>query len=108
MRFVIAVTILCLLAGEASAQEAVDRVAALDKQCEAARQDKLKPIRAQKIEQCVANGNRSRDSCEIFYSTYGNNSNHANGSVIRGQFYNLPECVTARKALRGMQNKQNF
>ena len=104
MRFVIAMTALCLLVGaKAGAQDTVDQVAALDKKCEAARQAKLMPIRARKIEQCVREGNRSRASCEIFYSTYGNSSR-----VVRGRFYDLPQCVTARKALDRMNNSQNF
>lgn len=109
MRFIIVMTTLCwLVAAQAVAQETVDQVAALDKKCEAARQVKLMPLRAQKIEQCVHTGRRSRSDCKIFYSTYGNNSNHANGSVIRGRFYDLPQCVAAKKALHRMNNSQNF
>ena len=110
MRFIIAMTALCLLvSAEAGAQGTVDQVAALDKKCEAARQAKLAPIRARKVDQCVRHGGRPHAaSCETFYSTYGNNSNHANGSVVRGRFYDLPQCVAAKKALGRMNNSQNF
>ena len=106
---IIAITALCWLGGAAAGtHDTAERVAALDKKCEAARQARLAPIRARKIEQCIRGGERPGESCEIFYSTYGNNSNHANGSVVRGRFYDLPACVAAKKALDRTNNSQNF
>jgi hypothetical protein len=92
----------------AVAQSGVERVDALNARCEAAREARLAPIREQKIAQCEAGRNQPEAGCRVFYSTYGNNSNHANGSVVRGQFYGLPECVAARKAARRLNNGQDF
>ena len=98
---------LALLLGSASAAGAptIAQVHALDRQCEAARAVKLKPIRARKVRQCVARG-RSRAHCATFFSTYGNNSSRVHGGVVRGAFYDLPQCVAARKALTRMQAAQ--
>ncbi len=89
------------------AQEPFNSFEAANQRCEAARQQRLAPIRAQKIAQCRRSASPPTAGCETFYSTYGNNSNHANGSVIRGRFYDLPACVKARKFERRM-NKQTF
>ncbi|MGI9025323.1 MAG: hypothetical protein ACR2GP_07030 [Burkholderiaceae bacterium] len=105
MRTLLMVTGWVVLLGSSLAAESItiDQVHALDQQCEAARVAKLKPIRARKVEQCVANGQRSREECATFFSTYGNNSSRVHGGVVRGSFYDLPQCVTAKKALKKMQ-----
>lgn len=92
----------------ASAQQAVDTVDALNARCEAARTRKLEPIRANKIRGCERSAAQPAAGCKTFYSTYGNNSNHLNGSVVRGRFYGLPECVRAREASKRLLHKQNF
>lgn len=104
MRALVIAAGLILLAGSgpAAARPTMAEVHALDRRCEAARAAKLKPIRARKVRQCVAEG-RSRSHCVTFYSTYGNDSRMVHGGIIRGSFYNLPQCVAARKALRQVQ-----
>lgn len=99
---------LALLSGSASAAvpSTIEQVHALDRQCEGARTAKLNPIRARKVEQCVAGGKRSRAHCATFFSTYGNNSGRVHGGVVRGLFYDLPQCVAAKKALTQMQAAQ--
>ena len=97
-----------LISTQAGAQEAVDRTAAANARCEAARQEKLGPIRARKIAQCKRGQHPPTAGCETFYSTYGNNSNHANGSSVRGMFYDLPACVEARRTGRRLLQRQNF
>lgn len=92
----------------AGAQDAVDRSASADARCEAARERKLEPIRAKKIAQCKRRARQPTAGCETFYSTYGNNSTHANGSVIRGQFYDLPACIEARRTGDRLLQRQNF
>lgn len=76
--------------------------------CEAAREQKLAPIRQQKIAQCKRGHNQPTAGCETYYSTYGNNSNHANGSAVRGRFYDLPACAAAQASDRQRSNRQNF
>ncbi len=108
MRSFAAVACLFVVSTAALAQEAVQTVDSLDAQCEAARQKKLAPIREQKIAECERSGQPPTAGCATFYSTYGDNSAHANGSVVRGQFYDLPECVRAQRAARGLLQKQDF
>ncbi|MFL6715727.1 MAG: hypothetical protein ACJ8G3_05115 [Burkholderiaceae bacterium] len=99
-------TLLCLLtlplfAGWAGAadDEAVPR--ALDQKCEEARAKYLAPIREEMTQQCVAEGrysaNPERD-CRLEMSTYGDTFTGPRGAAIKGQFYDLPECVAAAKA----------
>ncbi len=97
-----------LLLGSASAAErlTIEQVHVLDQRCEAARVAKLKPIRARKVRQCIAR--KERNDCAIFYSTYGNNSSTVHGGVVRGLFYDLPQCVAARKALRRMEPRKGI
>ncbi len=104
--FIIAACLCAPVAG--FAQDAVQSVDALNARCESARQQKLEPIREQKIAECKRSAQQPTAGCETYYSTYGNNSNHANGSVVRGQYYDLPECVQARRAARGQLQKQDF
>jgi hypothetical protein len=92
----------------ADALDAVDRTAAADARCEAAREKKLQPIRARKIAACMRQAHPPTAGCETFYSTYGNNSNHANGSVVQGLFYDIPACVEARRTSERLLQRQNF
>ena len=63
----------------------------LDAQCEAARERKLAPERAQFIEECVEKKQRSdRAACERFYSDYG-----AQSGSRAPLYYDLPACVEA-------------
>jgi hypothetical protein len=63
----------------------------LDAACEAAREQKLAPLRAGFIDECVEKEQRpDRAACERFYADFGNQS----GSRAP-LFYDLPECVKA-------------
>ena len=69
--------------------------AELDKQCEMARERKLKPMREKLIEECVTEKRKDRDYCTRFYATYGDQIHHANGVVQPRMFHDLPECLKA-------------
>ena len=101
-------SILSLSSSPVTAQSDVDRVDALNARCEASRQAKLEPIRRQKIARCEAGADKPTAGCAVYYSTYGNNSNHVNGSVVRGLFYDIPECRQAQKATQTMNMRRNF
>ena len=74
-----------------------DKQARLDAACEAARQEKIAPLRKQVIEGCVTNKELpDRAECERFYADYGERM----GSRP-AMFYELPECVTAFEFLQG-------
>ena len=82
---IMALMILVALPTQASEQ------AKLDAACEAARENKLAPLRAGFIEECIEKKQRpDRAACERFYADFGNQA----GSRAP-LFYELPECVTA-------------
>jgi hypothetical protein len=89
-KMLLLLTLICLplLNAAASGDRTQSR---LDQACEAARQAKLTPIRAQLVEECVANKERSdRAACERFNADYGNHT--GNRAPL---FMDLPECVEA-------------
>ena len=72
----------------AVSQSEVDQ---LNAQCEAAREESLAPIRAQKVQSCIDQQIRQPDHCGRYYTTYGNTT--VRGSRrIEGMFYDLPQC----------------
>jgi len=90
--YILLITILLLAFNPVMAKESrEDKQARLDQACETARQKKLTPMRAQFVEECVANKEKaSREKCVTFYADYGN---RMGGRAPL--FYDLPECVTA-------------
>ena len=63
----------------------------LDAACEADREAKLAPMRAEFVEECVEKEQRpDRASCERFYADFGNQS--GNRAPL---FYDLPSCEKA-------------
>lgn len=67
------------------------RQAELDRACESAREQKLRPLRQQLIEQCVANREfETRLECEQYFADYGAQS--GNRAPL---YYDLPPCVEA-------------
>lgn len=62
----------------------------LDAACEAARQEKLAPLREKYIEKCVEEQGKDREYCTRFYRDYGERSGDRPAF-----FYDLPECVEA-------------
>ncbi len=62
----------------------------LNAACEAARENKLAPLRAQHVEECVSGQSKERGYCERFYADYGRRSGKR-----APLFLDLPECVEA-------------
>jgi len=93
-----AVGLLALVApAGAQSDAALKRLDELDRQCEQAREAKLAPMRAERIERCVRDEKRPRDECTAELSTWGNTQTVRGGSRT-GMFYDLPECVAAFEA----------
>jgi len=95
------VFLILLAAGPALADEARDaKQAKLDAACEAARQEKLAPLRQKYINECVANKELpSREECERFYADYGERTGRK-----APLFYDLPECVAAFNFQQGNED----
>ncbi len=80
-----------------------DDVRKLQKECEAARNEALAPIRERKTQSCIEQQLRSEDHCKRYYQTYGNVAPGPSGAPQVGYFYDLPECeawLEAREKLR--------
>ena len=95
--------------GAAAADEyhdQMERLKVLDKRCEQARAAKLGPIRATLVKECVGDQRRSLQDCQGEYSTHGESITGVRGNVIRGLFYDLPECKEAEQAWKAWEAKQ--
>ena len=87
----------------AQGAEDVRGLQALDARCEQARQQALAPLKEKLQKQCEQEPARARSAdprqeCATELSTYGNKHTTANGSVVQGLFYDLPECRQAQEA----------
>ena len=78
------------LAGDLSPQDRAAKQAELDRLCEAAREEKLAPIRAEIYDECINRQGKQPDYCRRYADGY--NGARA-GAAPR--FYELPECVAA-------------
>ncbi len=90
--FLLGVVLMLLVFNPAMAKQSREEIQAkLDGTCEAARQQKLTPMRRQLVEACVAKKEfPSRKECAAFYADYGERMGRR-----APLFYDLPECVTA-------------
>ncbi|HLD66514.1 MAG TPA: hypothetical protein VJA19_10750 [Pseudomonas sp.] len=81
-----------------SEQNRVDRTQAeLDQRCEAAREIKLKPIRAQAFVECMSSKRGTDTEADCKRKTSGYNGNRQGGTP---RFYDLPACEEAFKYRR--------
>lgn len=84
----------CLLpaqSAQAGDSERAARQAELDRVCEAAREEKLAPLRQRFVQECMDDRQfETREECEAFYADYGARS--GNRAPL---FYDLPPCVEA-------------
>ena len=104
MKRVLIVVLILLAASPALGDEARSaKQAKLDAACEAARQEKLAPIRKQYTDECVANKELpSRQECERFYADYGERTGRK-----AALFYDLPECVAAFNFQQGNEDPES-
>lgn len=69
--------------------------AELDAACEAARQQKLVPMRQTLVQECIAEKEFETEAeCEAYYSDFGARTGGRRGGRAP-LFYDLPECVEA-------------
>lgn len=100
----LALAIAIAVAVAAGAADTPD-VAALQAQCEVAREAKLKPIRNAEIAKCKASERNDPAWCERFYVDYGNAVRRPNGTMSPRMFNDLPECIAAEKARKAALNQ---
>jgi hypothetical protein len=90
---------------QAQTEAEMKRLDELDRVCEQARSKKLAPLRAERIERCVAetrgkgeaDARRVREQCEREFANFGDTQQTRTGANA-GMFYDLPECVAAFEA----------
>ena len=86
-----------LPAAQAQSEAELKKLADLDRACEAAREKRLAPMRAERIERCVKEERRPRADCTEEFANWGNPQKVASGTRP-GMFYDLPECLAAEEA----------
>jgi hypothetical protein len=89
-RFIAALLVLLALPAVAADPTDAERQAELDRRCEAARNEKLAPIRAEIYAECLDDRKGDAAYCRRYADGY-------NGERIGGspRFYELPECEAA-------------
>lgn len=95
--FLLACAFLLPRPAAAQSEAELKRLDALDQACEAAREKKLAPLRAARIERCVREDRRSREECTAELANWGQTQGTKQGARA-GLFYDLPECVAAFEA----------
>lgn len=102
MKSILPLLLIALLPLAASGQSESEqqRIAELERKCEAARAAKLAPMREEKIAQCVKQGKRSREDCAGEFGNWGDTRGTA-GGARGGLFYDLPECKAVDEARSG-------
>ncbi len=77
-------------------------VAALETQCEAEREARIKPLRDMEIAKCKADPNNDAAYCERYWKDYGNAVRGIRGGMVPRMFDDLPICVAAFKARKAL------
>jgi hypothetical protein len=77
-----------------------EQVGELLQVCQAQRQQKIAPLKAEAIEDCVTRRGKDRDHCQRFNQNYGERTTV--GSRI-GMFWDLPACQRAVNAQQYFQ-----
>jgi len=100
LALIAALAVFVLIPAAAVAQTDVEmrRLAELDAACEAARANKLAPLRAERSERCVREEKRPRELCQAENAHWGNTRAVRGGGARAGLFYDLPECIAAFEA----------
>ena len=80
----------------------------LERQCEAAREALIAPLRQEAIDTCIADrtsgrsGSRSsrdaREHCERFYVDFGQGGTIQSGGFRQRMFHDIPECLALYEA----------
>jgi hypothetical protein len=77
-------------------------VVALETQCEAERQARIRPLREMEIAKCKEESHNDAAYCQRFWKDYGNAVRTATGGTVPRMFDDLPVCVAAFKARKAL------
>jgi hypothetical protein len=67
----------------------------LDSRCDAAREEKIAPLRESAIEECKQGKRNDPAWCERFNADFGDGGRTGDGNVRPRMFDDIPECVDA-------------
>jgi hypothetical protein len=70
-------------------------LADLDRRCEAAREERIAPLREAEIVECVQTKTGDQAWCETFWADYGDPRRTESGFLVPRLFHDLPECTEA-------------
>jgi len=70
-------------------------LADLDRRCEAAREERIAPLRKAEIAECVQTKTGDQAWCETFWADYGDPRRTVSGFLVPRLFHDLPECTEA-------------
>jgi len=70
-------------------------LAELDRRCEAAREERIAPLKAAEIANCVQTKTGDQAWCDTFWADYGEPSGTVSGALVPRLFHDLPECIEA-------------
>jgi hypothetical protein len=70
----------------------------LEALCERERENHLKPEREKLIERCIKTGKKQPESCENYYSDWGDAQRLDRYTMRPALYYHLPECIAAKEA----------
>ena len=70
-------------------------LADLDRRCEAAREERIAPLRKAEIAECVQTKTGDQAWCETFWVDYGDPRQTVSGALVPRLFHDLPECTEA-------------
>jgi hypothetical protein len=85
--------------------DALADVEALEAQCEAEREARIKPLRDMEIAKCKADSHNDPDYCDRYWRDYGNAMRTTKGAMTPRMFDDLPVCVEAYKARKDLINQ---
>ncbi len=87
--------ILPAMAGSTSAFCGDESLQEMQRRCEEARAEKITPLRAEAIEDCVSapRSSRTREDCERMNSDFGEGGGMVEGGFRPRMFMDLPACV---------------
>ncbi|MGC1522024.1 MAG: hypothetical protein WA803_10840, partial [Steroidobacteraceae bacterium] len=101
----IAAALICLAPSARVFADQLQRVEALEAQCEQEREARIKPLRELEIAKCKADKDNDPAYCERFWKDYGNPTRIARGGMTPRMFDDLPVCQAAFAARKALINK---
>jgi hypothetical protein len=96
--FLLAASVACAAAGADDYYEQMNRLKGLDQRCEQTRATKLAPIRERYLQKCMKDRHKTLQDCKQEAATYGDSTTGPNRNLVKGLYYDLPECQQAAEA----------